>query len=48
MHQYLIPLHMAPVLPLKYLKSEKNEFFEPHFLRTESRVRSYDSDSDSP
>ncbi len=41
---------MAAVIPLKYPKSEKNEFFDPPpiFLRTEGHVRSYDGDSDSP
>ena len=49
MHHLLIPLHMAPVIPLKYPKSEKMNFLTPPiFLRTEGHVRSYDGDSDSP
>jgi hypothetical protein len=28
----MFPLRMAPVIPLKYPKSEKNEFFDPPFF----------------
>jgi hypothetical protein len=39
---------MATVISLKYQKSEKNEFFDPIVLRTESHLKSYDGYSDSP
>jgi hypothetical protein len=34
----MFPLRLASVIPLKYPKSEKNEFFDPHFLRMEGHM----------
>jgi hypothetical protein len=48
MHHLLIPLHMTPVIPLKYRKHEKVNFLTPIFLRTDAYVWSYEGDSDSP
>jgi hypothetical protein len=47
MHHLLILLHMTPVIPLKYPKSEKMNILPPIFLQTEDHVRSYEGDSDS-